>query len=594
MTMLAKWLRRASSMFAEKPEAKVDDFGLEHILLYHGLAGSSPENQRQFKDVRSDILSAVSRKNSQNLCINLKIAPLWWEDKLHRIFDEAKSQSSENTISCLLPTTDAGQDGSQSDPLMHEDWRVRANAASILNFLNISQAQERMIEALHDTAGSASPAYCHLARSLAGFRTEAVKTALTKHLNSSEPWIRVDSVNALAKWPLDEVAPLLIKAFEDDHDFIDYASVAVARMHQPIVLFEAGDEKLVDLGAAILLGALEAAAGTYSRNSDLLPELAVQKCLLPLQKATAQVTSPVRLRALIQLSEWLDKNYHQYRLEVEGYPDPDEIAAARAEALKYTTSVDLAQAIKEALEGSGEKTTRKSTVRHAIKLAGELQSKECATQLMELLKSVPVYSNDAIEALGLIGDVQCVPILLRTANAMVDLNNRTQNALSANPISEPEPEKAKTYWLVLRALGNLQSNDALAFLLTATADEASDKREEALSSLIELWSKSSGKLARAGEVNAILQKSLGDPSSQVRIKAMEGAVILNLPDLIGPLAGLTNAQEMSVSKGAFSALEKLAQKGHKEPIRTALTEARGSQSSTVKVKRIDEFIQHHL
>jgi len=594
MTMLAKWLRRASSMFAEKPEAKIDDFGLEHILLYHGLAGSSPENQRQFKDVRSDILSAISRKNSQNLCINLKIAPLWWEDKLHRIFDEARSQSSENTLSSLLPTTGAGEDGSQSDPLMHEDWRVRANAASILNFLQVNQAQERMIEALHDTAGSASPAFCHLARSLSGFRTEAAKIALTKHLGHSEPWIRVDSVNALSKWPLDEIAPLLIQAFAQDHDFIDYASVAVARTHKPIDFLEKGEDDLTDLGAAILLGAMEAAEGTFSSNSDLLPEVSVQKCLTPLQNAAAKSTSPVRLRALIKLSQWLDDNYHQYRLEAEGYPQPEEIAAARAAASKYSTAIDLKAAIQSALAGGAAASGRKSTVRHAIKLAGELQSKECVGQLMELLSSTPIYCNDAVEALGLIGDGQCVPVLIKLAKSLVNLDSRTQNTLSANPISEAEPEKAKTYWLILRALGNLQSDEALAFLLTASQDEAPDKREEALSSLILLWSKSQGSLARAGEVKATLKRCLSDPSSQVRIKAMEGAAILNLPELIGDLVGLINAQEMSVSKGAFSALEKLAQNGHKEPIRAALSEAKASLNNTVKVKRIDEFIQHHL
>src|ERR1700733_10795989 len=112
MTLLAKWLRKASSLFTEKPETQTDDFGLEHILLYHGLAGSSPENQRQFKDVRADILAAISRKNSQNLCTNIKIAPLWWEDKLQRIFPEAKNSAAQATTAVLLPDVSGGQEAS--------------------------------------------------------------------------------------------------------------------------------------------------------------------------------------------------------------------------------------------------------------------------------------------------------------------------------------------------------------------------------------------------------------------------------------------------------------------------------------------------
>jgi HEAT repeat protein len=184
--------------------------------------------------------------------------------------------------------------------------------------------------------------------------------------------------------------------------------------------------------------------------------------------------------------------------------------------------------------------------------------------------------------------------LIKLAKSLVNLENRTQMTLSANPIHEAEPEKAKTYWFILRALGNLPSDEALAFLLEATQDEASDKREEALSSLIKLWSKSEGKLVRAGEVKNTLQKCLTDPAPNVRITAMEGAAVLNLSDLIGPLVNLINAQEMSVTRAALNTLEKLASNGHKDSIRAALTEAKQGQSNVAKVKRIDEFMQRHL
>ena len=212
--------------------------------------------------------------------------------------------------------------------------------------------------------------------------------------------------------------------------------------------------------------------------------------------------------------------------------------------------------------------------------------------LIELLNEGTVYGNEIIEALGLIGDKQCAPVLTKLARSLVNLQSRSQNSLSANPIQEDAPEKAKTYWFILRALSNLPGDETLTLLKEATQDEAPDKREEALSSLIRLWT--NGHLTESAALKDILQKCLVDPSAPVRIKAMEGAAILNLPDLIWQVAKLINAPEMSVNRQAFSTLEKLAANGHKESIRTALAEAKQGQSNAIKVKRIDEFIQHHL
>ena len=42
---IALRFKEYSSMYA------IDEFELEHLLLYHGLVGTSPENQRSFKHV---------------------------------------------------------------------------------------------------------------------------------------------------------------------------------------------------------------------------------------------------------------------------------------------------------------------------------------------------------------------------------------------------------------------------------------------------------------------------------------------------------------------------------------------------------------
>jgi HEAT repeat protein len=619
MTVIAKWLRKASSMFAEKPKVKADDFGMEHFLLYHGLAGSSPENQREYKDVRADILSAISRGNSQNLCINLKLAPLWWEEKLRRIFDEAKSTSLEQTLKCLLP--ERSGDMSELDPLSHPDWRVRANAALVLSYLGVHQAQERLIESLDATAGSAaiastasaygssgdpdpSPAFCHIARALAGFRTGLARQALAKHLLHIEPWIRVDAVSALSNWPMEEIRSDLLVAFGQYHPFTDYASVALSRLHSPFGLLKSGADDLADLAATVLLGDFEGAQGPFSANAEMLPEVSVHQCLSLLLSAAEKHPSPAKLRALAALTTWLSANYHEFRLEHEGYPEPEATAQAtsqmRALVEKLDIKKELHRAFDDAFALSKTNTSKTNTpanidskARHAIKLAGEQKISAAVPVLLELLSSQPLYRDDIVEALGAIEDPQSQTILIEMARKLVDIEKRTDAVFSANPIVEDDAAAAKTYWFILRALGHLPGDKSLAFLLDAVKDEASDKREEALNSLTSLHHKASN-LARMSEVKEAVSRALSDPSAQVRVRAAEAAVELGDASLVAPLAKLINAQEMSVSRAAFNALEQLAAKGHKQEIAAALGEAKQGQTNSIKVKRIDEFIQHHL
>ena len=624
MTMIAKWLRKASSMFAEKPKVKADDFGMEHFLLYHGLAGSSPENQREFKDVRADILSAVSRGNSQNLCINLKLAPLWWEEKLRRIFDEAKSASLEQTLNCLLPTKSG--DMSELDPLTHPDWRVRANAALILSYLGVHQAQERLIESLDATAGSAeaastttayggtgdhdpSPAFCHIARALAGFRTSLARQALAKHLLHVEPWIRVDAVNAIANWSIDEIGADLLIAFGQYHAFTDYASVALSRLHSPLTLLKSADNDLADLAATVLLGDFEGARGPFSANAEMLPEVSVHKCLPLLLKAAEATPSPAKLRALGELTAWLSANYHEFRLEHEAYPEPEATAAAALSVKTLVEKLDIkkelteafaeasnqpsSQASSQALLSNQSKNDMKTKARHAIKIAGEQKISAAVPLLTEFISTQPLYRDEIVEALGRIGDADSAAVLINLANSLVNIEKRTDSVLSANPIAENDAAAAKTYWYVLRALGHLPGEKSLAFLLEAAKDEASDKREEALSSLTQLHASASG-LSKVAEIKVAVSRALADPSAAVRVRAIEAAVALNDASLIAPTAKLVNAQEISVGRAAFNALEKLALAGHKKEIASALAEAKQGQTNSAKVKRIDDFIQHHL
>ena len=98
-----KRLKRLASKFSDKPANKIDEHVLEHLLLYHGLVGSSPENQRDFKDVRADIFSAIDDESSSEIAIALKLPPLWWEDKLQTIISEVPQDKRAAVVACLLP-----------------------------------------------------------------------------------------------------------------------------------------------------------------------------------------------------------------------------------------------------------------------------------------------------------------------------------------------------------------------------------------------------------------------------------------------------------------------------------------------------------
>lgn len=596
MTLLAKWLKRASTIFSEKPDVKVDDFGLEHFLVYHGLVGTSPDNHREFKDVRADITSAVNRSNSHNLCINLKLAPLWWEDKLVRIFTELKATSSERTLATLLPPKSDDYEVQDYDPLRHQDWRVRANAALILADLQITQAQEGIIRALAATADNTTPAFCHISRALATFRTEEAKQALVKYLNHDEPWIKVDAVSALARWPIAEVGNEISSAFSQHHPFTDYAAVGVARQHKPIELLALDDEKLVDLGAALIVGLIEASKQTFSGAPEVLTEAGVQQCLPLLVKALKAKPNALRLRALHQLTDWLDNNYpEQSTSDAKALITDKEVREkVVAEIESLILGLNTASSISANNSKPDTAIASSSALRHGLKLTGEIDLQENAQLLSSMLENEHAlpYRNEMIEALGRLGDEQSAPQLVKLANQLVNVTSRSQMPLSASPILESDLEAANSYWYILKALANLPHKQSLEFLLLATGDYASDKREEALASAVKISTSSDFK-ANQTEVKAAVAKALNDPSTQVRLQALVGVAKLKLDDQIPAVTRMINAQEISVSKASFDTLVSLVSSGHKSAVVAALTDIKKTTSSTVKIKRIDEFLSQN-
>ncbi|MFA7338844.1 MAG: HEAT repeat domain-containing protein [Candidatus Obscuribacterales bacterium] len=596
MTLLAKWLKRASTIFSEKPDVKVDDFGLEHFLVYHGLVGTSPDNHREFKDVRADITSAVNRSNSHNLCINLKLAPLWWEDKLVRIFTELKEANSERMLAALLPPKSDDYEVHDYDPLRHQDWRVRANAALILADLQIAQAQEGVIRALAATADNTTPAFCHISRALAAFRTEEAKQALVQYLSNDEPWIKVDAVSALARWPIAEVGNEISSAFSQYHPFTDYAAVGVARQHKPLELLALDDEKLVDLGAALIVGLIEASKQTFSGAPEVLTEAGVHQCLPLLVNSLKAKPNALRLRALHQLTDWLDDNYpDQSTTEAQALIENKELrekVVAEIESLILALGTASANSATDTAIDNAKITS--SALRHGLKLTGEINLQENAQLLSSMVENQQAlpYRNEMIEALGRLGNGQAAPQLVKLAKQLVNVESRTHMPLSASPILEADLEAANSYWYILKALAHLPHSESLEFLLLATGDYASDKREEALASAVKLCA-ASGFSGDKTAIKAAVSKALNDPSTQVRLQALEGVAKLNLEEQISAVTRMINAQEISVSKASFDTLASLVNSGHKSAVAAALTDIKKTTSSTVKIKRIDEFLSQN-
>ncbi|CAN5399499.1 hypothetical protein BH11CYA1_BH11CYA1_04290 [soil metagenome] len=610
MTLLAKWLKRASTLFTEKPDVKVDNFGLEHFLVYHGLVGTSPDNHREFKDVRADISSAVGRSNSHNLCINLKLAPLWWEDKLVRIFSELYEAEPQRTLASLLPPKSDDYEVQDYDPLRHQDWRVRANAALILAGLQVQQGQEGIIRALAATANNTTPAFCHISRALAAFRTQEAKQALAQYLNNEEAWIKVDAVSALARWPIADVGEEISTAFSQYHPFTDYAAVGVARQHKPLDLLSLADQKLVDLGAALIVGLFDASKQTFSGAPEILTEAGLQDCLAQLSSALKAHPNALRMRALHQLIQWLDSEYNNSS-------DMPASNISTTEAKTLLASKEIRQIVVAEIEsmilalgastGANDKASQtsdhiSSALRHGLKLTGELalqENSQLLSSMVETAQAAP-YRNEIIEAVGHLGNGEAAPQLVKLAKELVNVNSRTQMPLSASPVLESDLESANSYWYILKALGNLPNSEALDFLLLATGDHAADKREEALASAIKLCAinrntADHGQQTESSKtaIKAAVAKALNDPSTQVRQQALLGVAALNFDELIPAVARMINAQEISVSKASFDSLAALVDAGHKTAVAAALADIKKTTSSTVKISRIDEFLSQN-
>lgn len=613
MPLIAKWIRKATNLLVEpdKSAPPGDDFGLEHVLFYHGLVGSSPESSRAFKDVRADFISSVNRNNSQNLCICLKLPPLHWEDKLKKIVDEIKDKQFDALIHVLLPKNLEEAERASHDPLLHSDWQVRANAANLLAYLGAHQAIDRLAEALHDTAGSITndsggsqareatgPAFCHLAQALSQLRTEVSRKALAGYTEFvGEDWIRVDAVSALSHWPLDEVSTALAAAFKVHHRFFDYQSVAAAKHHKPAHFLKALkegeplDEKAA-VGLEIAIGLVEAFNSTFAGQVHTAAELGLPQTLSHL--AQLKSNDALAIRALRLLLDWLDENAALGRGSAQAdWPSPEKLTAARKHWQDWLQDETQKKQLLQDLEGFKNHNQRNSGFRHKILLAGEIKLAQAQAILIKIAEESTEFRLEAIEALYLAGDSEAAQALTNLARKLVNLDSR-KLPKSAVPLSEKDPVNAEIYWQILRTLGKMPTAEALALMLEAMEDVAPDKREAAIDSAANILQRTDSQIARAGEVKQALVEALADPSASVKLAAARSCGSLGIAAAVPGLAKLVLAGETSLSRQALESLAELATAGEKEAVLTALNEAAKLERNSQKSKRIVDFIDNRI
>jgi HEAT repeat protein len=576
---IAKRLRQVAFSFREKPPAKVDDYVLEHFLLYHGLVGTSPENQRSFRDVRQDIFSALESKSSLQLCIALKVQPLWWDDKLKTIFDQFKDKARAAEV--LLPQLDDTTWPNRSDPLGHPEWVVRANAANMLAHLKHAQADDRMSRALRDTIDNGSAAFCHIAYALGKLGTDQAKEVLKEFINADEPWFRVDVAGALAATGREDVYTDLSEALFSNHPLQDYTAVAIARHRKPTQFFNSAHEIVQDGGCSLVVGLLQASKQTF--NSDLINDMQLTDLLPTISQLAHEAPNPIRIRTAILLSSWIKAEN-----QLSGR---SELANEMSSISDQFNSPETGELLRRHLNPSTSeiKSWSECNQRQAIQLLGELRMESAFPDLLNMLEKGIGPLETVIQSLEDLGDVAAAKPLVTLANRLVDVQSRTNKPISKQPVAEEYEAEAKSYWQILKALGNLPAKESMTLLANATNDFAPDKREQALASLTSAFEKNS-QLMPKKEVSELLKKGLSDQSAGVRVVALNGVEQLDCIELIDLVLDLFDAREISVAKQTKQTLSRLWEQGHGKKIESELQARLKKEPDEFKRKKILEFI----
>jgi len=592
LTLLQRIVKRFNqtfSHFREKSTVEIEDFELEHFLLYHGLIGSSPEGQRSFRDVRADFLAAVKSRSSLQMGITLKLMPLFWEDKLKSIAGEIKDSQKDALIHCLMPDNSDEMLAPNQNPPFSEDWRVRANAATLIAYVGDSRAVNVLADSLRDTAHSAKSAFCHTVLALAELKTPPAISAIEEFAFADEPWFRVDCVNAISRWPFAQVAEILSETLTSVNNLSDYSAVAAARNHKPAVFLK-DDRKVVQDGGMAMLLAL-CAPDHKAFPPEQLMAFDLASCFESALKLNNENHSALRLRATLNLIDWIEVN--RLRIDVGDRSSLDQ--KTLGDTKKSLLSDENKQRMSEKFASHTWQKDHSAAIKDLegaclIQLIGVFKDESQLHKLEELAsKEDSIYANAAIEAIGKIGIASSSEKLVEIGKRLVNQANRATKALSAQPVVEDEPMQSLTYWHILTALGNLKSDQSFDYLAAAVQDHAPDKRQKALCSIVSVAKGLNLTTEKETLVRTMLLQAFKDPSTLVRQTAIESAAVFNDPSLIEDVAAMTIAKESSLWKEAQRSLKALAQQGHKDRVLAEVNKRLAATSDQTRKDRLTKL-----
>jgi hypothetical protein len=275
-------------------------------------------------------------------------------------------------------------------------------------------------------------------------------------------------------------------------------------------------------------------------------------------------------------------------------PAFDALVEMRAKLKSDRTRQFVLESLKVlSADSSGAPLDGKAEMRYAIRLAGALKIEDAYQQLLPLLNRDSLLRDDLIKALGQIGNASAAPALIALAKNLVDLDLRHTTPKSKQPVLEEDLNASRSFWNILKALGDLPCRESAEFLLLCVDDFAPDKRSQALASLVSIIGQKVAMPAEL-EIDQVLLNGLKDNAPMMKIAALNGTASLNRISLVNDVAKLIDINENAVSKVAFVSLAGLARAGGKQAVSEALENKLKSEKESFRRKRIQEFIASTL
>jgi len=561
------------------------------MLLYHGLVGSSPENQRSFRDVRADVFEAIKHRSSLQLSIALRLPPLWWEDKLIAIFAELNKEDAAAAIALLAPDDGAGTLAANANPIKNDDWQVRANAASVLARLQPDQAVTTLGGMLADSSEGGQLASSHVAYALGKLKSQAAQGQLARYKGAQPAWLRVDIAGALALSEFAQVGQLLSGMLVNELEMPDYMSVAICKHHSPKSFFSPQTNWSKTGACLLVLGIIDAAEHSFS--GALVFDAGVAETLNELTEKATEQREILLVAAAWRLVQWAlnfqDSNRTRLVKDTELTAADLPTAEALLQLRQKLQSESIKKAVSRQLDELLPKQAISAELSYAIQLAGWLNLPDSRKALLPYLRMNFILRDAVIEAVGALGGENDADVLVNFAGNLLDVDVRNSTEKSKQPVVEADVEASKSYWAVLKALGGVATTSSAEFLLAATNDFAPDKRAQALESLARVLA-TKPEMALSRRVDDVFKQALLDPAPMMQLACVAAIARLNRASLISDLTQLIDANENSVSKDVFAALTKLSASGNELAVQGALKEKLGTTKDAFKRKRIEEFL----